>query len=151
MLEHVADPLVFLQGWVRVLRPGGTLVIGVPNIDGFLKLDPDCLLNQPPHHMGLWNRASLTAVAPLIGLEIKAFEIEPLAELGWYQAVIENAYLKWWRKRLFYKLGFADFLRQYIRENANSIAGHSILVVYKKPLARRTFVAAGLRTQPTMM
>ncbi len=134
VLEHVPAPMAFLRGCVRVLRPGGTLVIGVPNDDGFLRLDPGSLLNQPPHHMGLWNRASLTAVAALIGLEIKAFEIQPLAELGWYQAVIENAYLKGWRKRLFYRLGFADFLRQYIRENAHTIAGHSILVIYQKPL-----------------
>jgi 2-polyprenyl-3-methyl-5-hydroxy-6-metoxy-1,4-benzoquinol methylase len=135
VLEHVADPLAFVQGCIKVLRPGGTLVIGVPNDDSFLRLDPTNYLNQPPHHMGLWNRRSLSALAAVTDLEIKSFEIEPLAETGWYQAVMENRYLGPWQRRLFHRLGFADIFARYVRENASTIAGHTIMGVYCRPLA----------------
>jgi 2-polyprenyl-3-methyl-5-hydroxy-6-metoxy-1,4-benzoquinol methylase len=135
VLEHVADPVAFVRGCIKVLRPGGTLVIGVPNDDSFLRLDSSNYLNQPPHHMGLWNRNSLTVLATVTDLEIKTFEIEPLAEVDWYQAVMENRYLGPWRKRLYYRLGFADIFRRYVRENANTIAGHTIMAIYQKNIS----------------
>lgn len=133
VLEHVPDPLQFIEGCVRVLRPGGTLIIGVPNDDSFLRLDPDAVLNQPPHHMGLWNRRSLTTLAEIVGLQIQGFEIEPLAETAWYQAVIETTYLKPWQRRLFQRLGFGRAFAKYVEENAHTIAGHSIMAIYRKP------------------
>lgn len=132
VLEHVADPLAFVRGCIRLLRPGGTLVIGVPNNDSFLRLDPNNFLNQPPHHMGLWNRKGLAALATITELKIKAFETEPLFEHGWYQSVIENHYLRPWQRRLFHRLGFAGMFAQYVRENAHTIAGHTIMAIYQK-------------------
>jgi 2-polyprenyl-3-methyl-5-hydroxy-6-metoxy-1,4-benzoquinol methylase len=132
VLEHIADPLSFIQSCVKVLRPGGTLVIGVPNNDSFLRLDPDNWLNQPPHHMGMWNRKSLTALAQITDLDVKAFETEPLAETDWYQAVMERRYLGNWQRRIYFRLGFAKAFKRYVLENAATIAGHTILAVYRK-------------------
>ena len=132
VLEHLVDPVGFMRDCIRVLRGGGTLVIGVPNNDAFIRLDPDNILNQPPHHMGLWNRASLSALADIVGLQLVGFEIEPLAETGWYQSVIERRYLHSWRRRLFYRLGYAAMLGRYIKENAHTIAGHTIMAIYRK-------------------
>jgi 2-polyprenyl-3-methyl-5-hydroxy-6-metoxy-1,4-benzoquinol methylase len=132
VLEHVADPLSFIQSCVKVLRPAGTLVIGVPNNDSFLRFDQDNWLNQPPHHMGLWTRRSLTALAGITKLEVNAFETEPLAETDWYQAVMERRYLAPWRRRLYFRLGFSKVFEHYVRENASTIAGHTILAVYRK-------------------
>jgi 2-polyprenyl-3-methyl-5-hydroxy-6-metoxy-1,4-benzoquinol methylase len=132
VLEHVADPVDFVQGCINVLRPGGTLVIGVPNDDSFLRLDPTNYLNQPPHHMGLWNRNSLSVLAKITNLEIKCFETEPLAETDWYQSVMENRYLGRWQRRFFHRLGLAAIFARYVRENANTIAGHTIMGFYRK-------------------
>ena len=132
VLEHVPDPANFLIGCLRALRPGGTLIIGVPNNDSFLRLDSDAVLNQPPHHMGLWNRRSLSALCDYFAMDARAFEIEPLAETGWYQSVIEKTYLTPWQRRLFYRLGFAKAFTRYVEENANTIAGHSIMAIYEK-------------------
>ena len=135
VLEHVVDPIAFIGGCVEVLRPGGVLVVGVPNDDSFLRFDTDNYLNNPPHHMGLWNRASLTALAQIIGLDVLTFEIEPLAETDWYQAVMENRYLGRWQRRLYFRLGFAKLFARYVRENAATIAGHTIIAVYRKKAA----------------
>lgn len=133
VLEHVANPLAFVKGCIRVLRPGGTLVIGVPNNESFIRLDANLILNQPPHHMGLWNRSSLFALARITDLEVVAFDTEPLAEKGWYQAVIEQNYLGKWQRRLFYRLGFANMFAKYVQDNAHTIAGHSIMAIFRKP------------------
>jgi 2-polyprenyl-3-methyl-5-hydroxy-6-metoxy-1,4-benzoquinol methylase len=135
VLEHVVDPIAFIEGCVGVLRPGGVLIVGVPNNDSFLRFASDNYLNNPPHHMGLWNRDSLAALAQITGLDIVTFEIEPLAETDWYQAVMENRYLGRWQRRLYFRLGFAKTFARYVRENAATIAGHTIIAVYRKKAA----------------
>jgi hypothetical protein len=70
--------------------------------------------------MGLWNRKSLSALATITELRIKAFETEPLFEHGWYQSIIESHYLRPWQRRLFHRLGFAGMFAQYVRENAHT-------------------------------
>lgn len=133
VLEHVTQPLQFIRDALRLLRPGGRLLIGVPNDDGFLRLDDDAVLNRPPHHMSLWTRESLIALGSIVKVEVQSIEVEPLAELGWYQAVMEKRYLGQWQRRVFHRLGFGRFFQRYLEENARSIAGHTIMVVYKKP------------------
>lgn len=136
VLEHVIDPGEFIAGCVRLLRPGGLLLIGVPNEDSFVGLDDDAVLNQPPHHMSLWTRKSLDFVAELFPLEVLTVEVEPLSETGWYQALMERRYLKdGLRKKLYYWLGGAEFFKSFLAENAHTIAGHTIVAAYRKSLA----------------
>jgi SAM-dependent methyltransferase len=132
VLEHVPDPRAFVEDCMRVLRPRGRLILGVPNNDGFLR-HADAPLNGPPHHMGLWNRRSLAALAQLFPLELRTFEVEPLAEVDWYQAVMERRYLQGrWRRSLYYRLGGARLFKRYLAENAATIAGHTLLAVFDR-------------------
>jgi SAM-dependent methyltransferase len=134
VLEHVVNPIALIEGCMRLLQPGGTLIVGVPNNDSFLRFDADNYLNNPPHHMGLWNRSSLTALAQITNLDIRTVETEPLAETDWYQAVMEKRYLGPWQRRLYFRLGFAKVFERYVRENAPAIAGHTIIAVYRKKM-----------------
>jgi hypothetical protein len=78
--------------------------------------------------MGLWNRRSFVALAELEGLAWLRFETEPLSELGWYQSVMEREYLPGgWKRRLYYGLGGGKALARALRENAHSIAGHTLV------------------------
>lgn len=131
VLEHVTDPKQFVLDCMALLRPKGKLVLGVPNNDGFLGRDHAAVLNAPPHHMGLWDRASLARLASIVGLECLGFETEPLSELGWYQAVMERDYLPGgWRRKLYYWLGGAKLVQAFLRDNAHTIAGHTIVGVF---------------------
>jgi 2-polyprenyl-3-methyl-5-hydroxy-6-metoxy-1,4-benzoquinol methylase len=69
LLEHIYDVRSFLADVVKVVRPGGRLIIAVPNNEPFMRrFDPYSPLNCPPHHVGLWNRESLEKSAPYFGL-----------------------------------------------------------------------------------
>lgn len=130
VLEHIADPVPFLKSCIAALKPGGTLVIAVPNNDGFIRF-ADLPLNQPPHHVGLWTPRSLEALAGILGMKLEAIEEEPLRELDWYQQVMESRYLpKRWQRSLYHRLGGPKIVRRFIEENRQSISGHTVIARY---------------------
>jgi SAM-dependent methyltransferase len=72
VLEHVYDVGAFIQALKGLLRPGGEMILSVPNNEpyyaGWAKYEP---LNNPPHHIGLWNERSLREMANHVGLDVK--------------------------------------------------------------------------------
>lgn len=91
VLEHAADPLAFIRDAMALLRPGGTLVIGVPDGDSYLGTLANFVLNAPPHHVTWWNAQSLTALAEIAGLADVALHRAPVeaweARLYWMARV----------------------------------------------------------------
>lgn len=88
-LEHIAEPMPFLSAMVRLLRPGGRLIVAVPNGDAYLRHLPSNWLDMPPHHMLRWNESSLRALTGLLPLELISLATEPLAPYnvnGWVSA-----------------------------------------------------------------
>ena len=79
VLEHVANPRAFLEQCCALIRPGGTLILGLPNADSFLK-HQYCLLDMPPHHATRWSKRTLFFLSNVLPLELKRIEQEPLAE-----------------------------------------------------------------------
>lgn len=136
VLEHIYDVRSFLEGCHAVLKPGGTLVVAVPNNDSFIGSDRRLPLNMPPHHMGLWDRHSLTSVPPHFGFALQAVEFEPLQEknVGWYQSSMEMRYLHRSNiiRSLYYRLGFHKSFFDFIKDNRHTIHGHTILAAYHK-------------------
>ena len=71
VLEHISDIEQFINACLKVLKPGGKLVIGVPNNEPYFSgYDKFCTLNLPPHHMGLWNKKVFSKFAKLFNLSI---------------------------------------------------------------------------------
>lgn len=79
VMEHIDNIREFIEASVEVLKPGGRLLISVPNNDSFLGYDRN-YLNMPPHHMGLWNKKSLLFLAEIFPLEVVGCDYEPLQE-----------------------------------------------------------------------
>jgi 2-polyprenyl-3-methyl-5-hydroxy-6-metoxy-1,4-benzoquinol methylase len=68
VLEHVPNPHEFLSAVVERLRPGGLVIISVPNRNGVFKLlflDP---ANLPPHHITRWRAQDLEQLGSAHGL-----------------------------------------------------------------------------------
>jgi 2-polyprenyl-3-methyl-5-hydroxy-6-metoxy-1,4-benzoquinol methylase len=77
VLEHVDAPLAFLRSLVTLVKPGGTLMIGVPNCDGWAGATGG-VLQWPPHHLTWWGSASLVYLQQLLPLRLISLEQEPL-------------------------------------------------------------------------
>jgi SAM-dependent methyltransferase len=78
VIEHVPNPGETLRQLAKLLRPGGELIIAVPNEDSLLgALEKNCL-NLPPHHASCWTKESFGSVARLLVLELEDYACEPL-------------------------------------------------------------------------
>ncbi|NEQ97121.1 MAG: methyltransferase domain-containing protein [Cyanothece sp. SIO2G6] len=89
VLEHVPNPLQFLEAAIRVLKPGGSLILGVPNANSFLKYQY-CLLDMPPHHMHQWSTQTFKYLEKLFPLKLESIKYEPLASYhisGYVQSI----------------------------------------------------------------
>jgi len=86
VLEHVSDPNRFIADCLVLLKNSGYLLIGVPDRDGFIRLDPIGLLNRPPHHISWWNGQVFKHVADRYAIKLLNLAYEPLAgyHLKWY-------------------------------------------------------------------
>jgi len=98
VLEHVGQPGQFIESAVKLLKPNGKLIIGVPNSNPYIyKKDIYHTLNLPPHHMGLWDKNALINLAPYFNLVNKTVLIEPLDSVLYYlmtQMGIQRLYWK---------------------------------------------------------
>jgi len=78
VLEHVPDPRAFLDSAAALVKPGGKLLLAVPNQESYLRHYPHPL-NMPPHHMTQWTAAAFRALEGLLNLRLIKIEREPLA------------------------------------------------------------------------
>jgi 2-polyprenyl-3-methyl-5-hydroxy-6-metoxy-1,4-benzoquinol methylase len=78
VLEHVAEPRSFIDAAVRVLKPGGHLIVSVPGEDSFERFAYWDVLNMPPHHVTRWTDQCLRSIGPMCGLRLIALIPEPL-------------------------------------------------------------------------
>lgn len=94
VLEHVSAPREFIEDMLRCLKPGGRLILSVPNAEVMRNIDPhnQDLLNQPPHHMGHWDEQVFRALETLIPVKVKSVHREPMQDyhVGW----MVNGYLR---------------------------------------------------------
>jgi 2-polyprenyl-3-methyl-5-hydroxy-6-metoxy-1,4-benzoquinol methylase len=96
VLEHVVDIHSFFSALVSFCKPGGRIVIAVPNNDGFVGAAVNNILNMPPHHVLLWNKRSLYYLAKYYDLAVTDYVEEELALVHrhWGFSVIINSFLR---------------------------------------------------------
>ena len=105
VLEHVGDPRSFIQSCVSLLRPGGRLILGVPNSAGFIGRDPRDLLNQPPHHATRWSPSALIAVQKQFFLDLERLLYEPFSA----------HHARWYAYTQLYRIPRFSYYRTYLR------------------------------------
>lgn len=97
VLEHVNQPRDFLEAMIKVLAPGGRLILCVPNKDSFLRYRHN-LLDMPPHHMTRWSSFTFKYLEKLFPLKVVRMSYEPLARYHIYGYVA--AYGQYWHAKL---------------------------------------------------
>lgn len=140
VLEHVSEPMPFLQGILNLLKPGGKLIISVPNAAVLRVVDPDSqgLLNQPPHHVANWDEKVFRSLEKYLPVTLTLVKREPLQpyHIDWFVGAMANRVNQSVGKLLGrllankYSLKLAHtFLRLGLRK---VIPGHTLLVVMEK-------------------
>jgi SAM-dependent methyltransferase len=79
VLEHVTRPGDFVAASCRLLRPGGKLMLGLPNAASFLRYQEN-ILDMPPHHMTRWTAEVLSRVQQSFPLKLIRIAYEPLPD-----------------------------------------------------------------------
>ena len=133
VLEHLAEPLFFLNHHISYLKEGGKLILCVPNIDCFYKYS-DELLDMPPHHTAKWSNKSLKYLENILPIKLKKVRYEPLfyMHIGIWLRNYSMHYRKnkWYGKYLFNRFTIPLFKRLLNTPFRNLIRGHSIYVSF---------------------
>jgi 2-polyprenyl-3-methyl-5-hydroxy-6-metoxy-1,4-benzoquinol methylase len=138
VLEHIPNVGQVITSMLHCLKPGGKLIISVPNNDSFIRdnMLPSKILNMPPHHMGLWNEKSLSGLSGIFSIWLIEILTEPLqpAQMDTYQytqvrKILFNSELL---VRIYWKLKIHVMVRPLLKLFANRIRGHSIMGIYAK-------------------
>ena len=94
VLEHLPDPLATLHKCAQLIRPGGTLIIGVPNLDSWQSRfsGSHWFHLDVPRHLFHFSRQSLSHALMLAGFDIShvsfvSFEHDPY---GWLQSTLNR-------------------------------------------------------------
>jgi 2-polyprenyl-3-methyl-5-hydroxy-6-metoxy-1,4-benzoquinol methylase len=132
VIEHVPDPRRHAELMVRLLKPGGLLILAAPLYPSPLSEIPNLPMNIPPHHVTWWNPSAFAALAAELGLEvIETGTLPPSPHQG----------LIYWLHRLLMKRTDGPPRERFI---AHRWSWHlSIALAY--PLAK---IACRLRTLP---
>ena len=89
VLEHVPEPIQFIEMALQCLRPGGLLLLGMPNQLSYVGGLMNFALNSPPHHLSGWSDEALRAVELELALQRIDLRHAPLEnwerELYWMQ------------------------------------------------------------------
>ena len=144
VLEHLTEPLKFVNAIKKCLKPGGLFIIAVPNNDSFIKYAINSPLNLPPHHTIHWKESSLRKLAEYTSFKVENVSFESLQEehREWY---LKNITINTLRKYFLHKFKSVDFSLIYRiinkissiiyknkKINSDQIIGHSVITVFKK-------------------
>jgi SAM-dependent methyltransferase len=85
MMEHLIAPGAMFADMVRAVRPGGLVIVGVPQVPSCATRCPNWVANAPPHHLSWWTRTALAALAEHNGTAVLGIEQIPYSR---YDSVV---------------------------------------------------------------
>ena len=142
VLEHVAEPVKFIQELISWIKPGGKIGISVPNQDGPIKYIKPCIQNMPPHHATRWYLKTFETISEKFSLKIERIAYEPLISRDYYYYSTYWANHKFSGKSLLMKLFrftvnklfylFFEILSIFGKNSIVSLKGQSIYVLLSR-------------------
>lgn len=127
VLEHISDPLLFLNSCLACLKSKGFLILSVPNNDNVIHQSMRDPFNLPPHHIGYYNTTVFSNISDLLGVQLVKILLQP-AEFPLINVSEKVKTKPSWQIyfRVFKAIG--RLLLKQLHE-----PGYSMLAVFKKP------------------
>lgn len=122
VLEHVADPMSFVEELCSWVKPGGIVGISVPNQDGPISYVNPCVQNMPPHHATRWCLRTFQVAAERLGLKMERWAVEPLIERDEYY------YSYFWVKSRYNGKSFAS---RFVRSILHKVMPRMFRVIFR--------------------
>ena len=134
VLGHTPQPKAFIESSIHMLKPGGKLILCVPNAESFLKYQYN-LLDMPPHHMHRWSKTTFQALETLFPLKLEKIRYEPLAPYhveGYLQAY-QNRWRQFALGRLVFNPKTLPLYQQWLNLGLRKfLVGQSLYVQFRK-------------------
>jgi len=146
VVEHTSNPRSFIEGAIKALKPGGTLILTTPSEDSFLQYIQDFALNMPPHHVTKWTDKCLTNLEKQFNIKCVHLYHEPLNSfhIPWFfnsmmvyqlNKTLGISHSTLMKPRHWLSHGIATILFKLFGKNLPSAYhghGHTVIAVYKK-------------------
>lgn len=87
LIEHITDVGYLVEPAIRLLRPGGRLVISAPNADRLASVEGLEPLDCPPHHVSRWRAEQWHRLAERFELQLAAVRYEPPPVIGYERLI----------------------------------------------------------------
>jgi 2-polyprenyl-3-methyl-5-hydroxy-6-metoxy-1,4-benzoquinol methylase len=78
VIEHITEVQPFVRSALTCLKPGGKLILTVPNRRRRFRDDFEPL-DSPPHHLSRWASAQFTTLAEAFGCRVVDIRFEPMS------------------------------------------------------------------------
>lgn len=145
LLEHADDPVKLLADLRRLLKPGGKLIIGVPDTEGPIRYFPDALTEIPPHHITRWRASTFRMGMPGLGYHVERIDHEPLPDYLWHAYLPVMWHEEIWPAQLSHRflshpggdevnpavLRFINYMQDHKVRWLFDVPGHSLYVVLR--------------------
>lgn len=149
VLEHISNPVSFIDSTLKCLRDGGLAIFAVPNGEGVFST-LDVALDMPPHHMLRWNSAAFQYLTKRFPIVLEDIRFEPISRLhlGLLATACFNDLAlpqKGWnsiRRKLVGTLA-SKYWAAYFDEL--KVAGHTLFVVFRKIAGVESGAPGGVR------
>lgn len=80
VIEHMANPVDLLRESMAKVRPGGLVIVSVPDHSGPIRFFADSHTAIPPHHVSIWTPICLSSLLNKLGLNVLVQKWEPLPD-----------------------------------------------------------------------
>lgn len=140
-VEHLYDPRAVLFECVRILKPGGKLIITTPNVNSIGAAEFGAYWRgwEAPRHLHLFSTESLKHLAQQCGFEIIEARTYSSDSAGIYRVsklkqMKENGKISFFDQLWLLGWGYHKEMREHRLQQSSSNTGQNVLVRARKPV-----------------